>query len=119
MEETVHYILTNRSDPNKNRAASQLSQNSLHTIHRHSERQRAHSIQSLSLENQQKAREELGSSVKDDNVLVAFMLFQAGRVMLSSRNDISNLSVQIIQISLEQNYLVCSPWVFGQSCGLG
>lgn len=56
-----------------------------------SKRQRAHSIGSLSLENQQKAREELGSSAEENNILVAFMLLQACRVMLSCWNDTSNL----------------------------
>jgi len=45
---------------------------------------------SLSLENHLKASEELGSSVEDNNISVAFMLLQAGGVMLSCWN-ISNL----------------------------
>lgn len=60
-------------------------------MQRCSERQRAHGVGSLSLENQQKAGEELGSSVEDNNISVAFMLLQTGRAMLSCWNDISNL----------------------------
>lgn len=86
-----HPLHLNRSNPNENRAATQLPRNSPQQIQCCSDRQRAHDIGTLSVEDQQKVREELGSSAEDRNILVAFIPLQSDRVMLSSWNYISSL----------------------------
>lgn len=87
MEETIHYVLTGAILYG---AATQLPQNSPPLTQHCSKRQMGHSIGSVSLENQQEAREELGSYAEDNNILATFMLLQTGGVMLSCWNYISN-----------------------------
>lgn len=86
MEDTIHYILEG-AKPSKDRAATQLLQNS---PGRCSIAVRGRGG-GLSSGDEQKAREEVESSAVDNKILIVFILLQAARAMLSDWNDISNL----------------------------